>query len=440
MKKAVLLVLFLTVALLSVSCNFFECHHENAVKTEYAPTCVEKGYTHYKCNDCGLEFDADFTPPIGHAFKEEVTLPDCESEGYTLYTCSTCGYVEKSDFVCPSGHDFKKTEIEPTCESQGYTYAKCKNCDYYISYNFVTPSGHDLKKTVTEPTCEKEGYTKYECKNCLYSYTSDSVKPLGHDYSKTLIKPTTSTAGYTLNVCKTCKREFRSDFLYYSDLFTGAKGDGRSVAYGIDVYNGDGEIDWQKVKAAGMDFVIIKLGDSNRKDIMFEKNYTGAKAAGLDVGVYFYTYSTDAVGAKKDAELTLNYLGGKKLEYPVFYDMEDYKSYLPSELPVDTRTEMIYTYVNEIIKGGYYPGVYTNVNWITNKFSEKEMCNMFDIWIARYPSTTNYKNVLNEYSSKYSMWQYSDTGSVNGIEGDVDMNVSFKDYPKIMKERHLNGY
>lgn len=439
--KNLLLFLFIVLIGISISsCDQPDCRHEDITSTLYAPTCSEKGYTHYYCKDCGLEFDADLVPPNGHTFDKEMIDPSCESEGYTLSKCSVCGYSEKSDFVGPLGHSFSETVIEPSCEKQGYTYAKCKNCDYYISYNFVKPLGHNCESTVTEPTCESEGYTEYKCKSCSYSYVSDYVESFGHDWSQKVVRPTTDDVGYTLNTCKICEREYRSDYTYYSQLFSGAKGEGRAVAYGIDVYNGDGTIDWNKVKASGIDFAIIKLGDSNQKDKMFETNYAEARAAGLDIGVYFYTYSLDIEGAKADAQLTLKYLNGKKLEYPVFYDMEDYKNYLPSDLSVDMRTDMIYTYANEIIAGGYYPGVYTNINWITNKFSEKEICNVFDVWIARYPSESNFSKYLDEYDDKYSIWQYSCTGVVDGISGEIDLNVSFKDYPAIMKKYHLNGY
>lgn len=463
------------------SCDLFgECSHKNASKEVFEPTCAEKGYTVYSCPDCSLTFEADFIAPLGHTFTDETVEPTCTSEGYVKHVCSVCGAEERSDFVQPCEHDYDITVIKPTCEKQGYTYAKCKDCDYYKSYDFVKPTGHVMKKTSVEPTCTSEGYTIYSCEDCSYSYKSDLVAPAAHSFNKNTVKPTCEDEGYTIYSCKgcsysfvsdfieptghiyetekvrpnlektgytvytctACESEHISDFVFYSDIFTGAAGEGKGeIAWGVDVSYHNGEIDWKKLKAAGIDFAIIRLGSSNGIDSMFEENYAGAKAAGIDVGVYFYTYSLDADGAKRDAELTVKWLKGKKLEYPVFYDIEDYDlaGYYPSELPEETLMAMCHTYMSALVDADFYPGLYTNNSFLYNKYNEEKVLGLYDVWYARY-RYNDYTDFEMPYSATYSIWQYSDKGQVSGIEGNCDLNMAFKDYPEIMKKHGFNGY
>ena len=436
-KGIIILSVMILICIAITSCG--ECKHMNVSTVTVDPTCSDKGYTTYTCEDCSYTFNADYIAPLGHTFSDTVVLPTCEEEGYTQHVCSTCGAEERTDYVRPNTHDFIETVIEPTCDSQGYTYAQCKNCDYYKSYNFVKPTAHIYTETVTAPTCEEEGYTTYKCKDCNYSYIFDYTAPTGHNYATEIVRPNIEKTGYTLYTCKACKTSHKSDYVFYSDIFTGAAGDGKGeLAWGLDVSYHNISVDWNKVKAAGIDFVIIRIGSSKEKDPKFEEFYAGAKAAGLDVGAYFYTYSLDAAGAKKDAELTIKWLAGKTFEYPIFYDVEDYApwDYYPSELPEETLMAMCSTYMSTLIDADYYPGLYTNNHFLYEKYNQEKILTLYDVWYARYPASIDGY----DYSDTYSMWQYTYQGTLDGINGICDLNMAYKDYPSIIKKYKFNGY
>ena len=189
---------------------------------------------------------------------------------------------------------------------------------------------------------------------------------------------------------------------------------------GIDVSYHQGEIDWNKVKNAGVEFAIIRIGYGmfeNQKDKQFENNYSKARANGMPVGVYLYSYAKSVADAKKEAEVALNWLNGRDLQLPVYFDIEDNRQ---ARLGKSTLNEMCRTFCNTIEAGGYWAGIYSNKNWATNIINGAELGNRYTYWIAQY-------NKECTYSGPYAMWQYSSSGKINGINGNVDMNILYKD-------------
>ena len=131
------------------------------------------------------------------------------------------------------------------------------------------------------------------------------------------------------------------------------------------------------------------------------------------------------------------WLEGKQLEYPVYLDLED-----PTleGLGKNHLSNMCTAFLCELQKNGYYTGLYTNHTWLTTILDSAKMLSLFDIWYARYPGTDI--PVWNEekYGQQLGMWQYTQSGKINGIEGDFDFNYSYRDYPAIIKKWKLNGY
>ncbi len=205
---------------------------------------------------------------------------------------------------------------------------------------------------------------------------------------------------------------------------------GKITAKGIDVSRYQGAIDFNKVKADGYSFVIMRVGTSRGgKDANFETYYENAKKAGLDLGCYYYTYAASAVEAKREAKEVLGYIEGKSFNYPVFFDFEF--SNLMNYSRVDENTNMINTFCKYIKRGGYYPGVYTS-NSIYNNFLDKRTLGVkWDFWVASYLDNTYNSS---KYSKSFSIWQYSSNGVVNGINARVDLNVAYVDYPAIIKK------
>ncbi len=219
--------------------------------------------------------------------------------------------------------------------------------------------------------------------------------------------------------------------------FASGSGDGKGIlAYGVDVSSWQGKVDWQKVKNDGKTFAILRIGTGKGKDTYFEENYKNAKKAGLNVGCYFYTYATTVEGAEKDAETVLSWLDGKQLEYPVFYDMEN-SVQLENGITTEMRTEICLTFLDKMAENGWYAGTYANGNWFSNYLDKAKLGEKYELWLA---SWMNSGLPSKDYSSQYGLWQYTDSGKVNGISTLVDLDVAYKDYPTVMKNGGFNGY
>ena len=203
---------------------------------------------------------------------------------------------------------------------------------------------------------------------------------------------------------------------------------------GIDISTWQGKIDWKKVKDAKIDFAIPRSGygwenRATQTDKQFYNNLDGAAANGIPVGCYHYSYATTKDQARKEADFVMELLKDRKLGYPVFYDLED-KSQLA--LSRSALTDIAEAFCQEIESAGYYPGIYCSLDWARNRLDMNRL-SKYDLWLAQY-----YYAVT--YTGPYTVWQYTSTGAVNGITGNVDLNVSYKDYPGLMASLGKNGY
>lgn len=202
---------------------------------------------------------------------------------------------------------------------------------------------------------------------------------------------------------------------------------------GIDVSYWQGIIDWAKVKAAGISFAIIKAGGSDDgfyTDSKWETNYKGAKANGIAVGAYYFVgpKCVNAAAGKADAERFIQLLKGKQFEYPVFMDNE--------AQPVSAKTgitEASIAFCETMEAAGYFVGIYgSTYSGFRDRMDDSKLT-AYTHWVAQYASKCT-------YSGKYGIWQYSSKGRVNGISGNVDMDLSYVDYPSAIKGGGFNGY
>ena len=205
---------------------------------------------------------------------------------------------------------------------------------------------------------------------------------------------------------------------------------------GADISKFNGNVNMKLAKQNGMDFVILKAGSGySGEDPKFQQNYRNAKAAGLNVGAYWYSYAVNVEEAKEEAVRYLKILKNKQFEYPVYLDFED-----PSQkrIPTKTKTDMAIAFMSILEKNGYYTGLYSSGYWINNQF-EKERLKDYDIWIAHWHVTSP-----NCFTPDYGMWQFTNKSKIKGVpdtgEGGVDMNYSYKNYPKIIKGAKLNNF
>lgn len=202
---------------------------------------------------------------------------------------------------------------------------------------------------------------------------------------------------------------------------------------GIDVSSWQGNIDFAKVKASGIDFVIIRAGygrETRQNDNCFEVNYRNAKAAGLDVGAYWYSYADSAEDTVKEAKACMEVIKGKKFEFPIYFDLEEQSQFAKGRNFCDS---IIKAFCGELEKNGYLAGLYCSTYYLNNYISNA-IAGKYALWVAQY----NYRCTYT--ANKYGIWQYSSEGRINGISGNVDMDYCYTDYPNIVKNGGYNGY
>ena len=198
-----------------------------------------------------------------------------------------------------------------------------------------------------------------------------------------------------------------------------------SGTMGIDVSKWNGSIDWNAVKNSGVNYVIIRVGYRGSsqgaliEDPKFKTNIKGATAAGLKVGVYFFTQAVDEVEAVQEASMVLDRISGYKISYPVFLDVEG-SGGRGDAIDSATRTAVCKAFCNTIKNAGYTPGVYANKTWLTSKMDAGALSG-YKIWLAQYAKTPT-------YTGRYDLWQYRSDGKVSGISGKVDLNISYLGY------------
>lgn len=213
---------------------------------------------------------------------------------------------------------------------------------------------------------------------------------------------------------------------------------------GIDVSKHNGTIDWSKVKAAGYDFAMIRLGwagyagpivANGGLDPMFEANIKGAQAAGVDVGVYVYSYCKTAAAAKIAAQETVELVMDSQLTYPIAFDFEES---MYASMTKEENTAMCEAFLSTAEKAGYYAMLYTFKSYAEYNLNMTDLAK-YDFWLAHVGNNGATK-ISTSYSGPYGMWQYSWKGGIKGISGDVDLNYAYMDYPSIIKAAGLNGF
>lgn len=194
---------------------------------------------------------------------------------------------------------------------------------------------------------------------------------------------------------------------------------------GIDVSQFQGVIDWQAVKDSGIDFAIIRAGygkELNQVDPYFYRNIEGAQAVGIDVGIYWYSYADDTATARREAEVCYEIIKNYSLDYPVYFDIEESKH---ANMTIAQTSAIVDTFCTEMENRGYFVGVYSYANFLQSHVY-RSVLEKYDIWVAQYSEN------LTAYNGHYSMWQYSSTGQVNGIGGNVDVNYCYRDFSQVI--------
>ena len=280
-----------------------------------------------------------------------------------------------------------------------------------------------LKDTSGKELYVSDGNNQYRLAHYADYYTS----------SKFYIKEATRYTGWQTLDGKVYFFKADGDKVTGEQVIQGAKynfaSDGSLVVgsgtMGIDVSKWNGTIDWNAVKNSGVSYVIIRVGYRGSsqgaliEDPKFKTNIKGATAAGIKVGVYFFTQAVDEVEAVQEASMVLDRISGYKISYPVFLDVEG-SGGRGDAIDSATRTAVCKAFCNTIKNAGYTPGIYANKTWLSSKMDAGALSG-YKIWLAQYAKTPT-------YTGRYDLWQYRSNGKVSGISGNVDLNLSYLGY------------
>lgn len=213
-----------------------------------------------------------------------------------------------------------------------------------------------------------------------------------------------------------------------TDVYT-YEDDAYTSRYGIDVSFHQGEIDWQKVKDAGVEFAIIRVGYRGyesgilNEDSKFRANMEGAAAVGMDIGVYFFSSAITVEEAEEEAAYVLNEIKDYTVNCPVVYDMENVgDNDRIAVLDLASRTEMASAFCAKIKAAGYEPMIYGSASWLTNMLQTWNLQDSYPFWVASYHMTIKDP----EYPYVFEMWQYDNIGTIDGIDKTVDLNIWLK--------------
>lgn len=220
---------------------------------------------------------------------------------------------------------------------------------------------------------------------------------------------------------------------------TGIQEGNVNARFGIDVSKWNKEIDWDKVRNAGVEYAVIRVGYRGAttgaliEDPYFEQNIKGAAAAGIPVGVYFFTQALNEVEAVEEASMVIQMCRDYDITYPVFIDSESTGGNGRADaLDADMRTRVCEAFCQTVEGAGYRAGVYASRNWF-NEMLDMDRLEDYIVWLAEYRDVPLYQGY-------YHMWQYTSGGSVDGIEGRVDFNLSYLKQSDLTKEEEEKTY
>ena len=203
---------------------------------------------------------------------------------------------------------------------------------------------------------------------------------------------------------------------------------------GLDVSEFQGEVNWEKVKAAGYQFAMLRAGYGyNTVDRQFRRNASECNRIGLPIGVYWFCYAPTPEIAAQEADGCLNTISSYRLDYPVCYDIEqasvDYAQGQGITMTPSLAKQLVQSFCNKIEENGYFAMFYTNRSFL-DTYIGAAMTTRYAYWYARYTDTYD--------GTDCGIWQYSSTGSVPGISGNVDLDIGYADYPSIISAAGLN--
>jgi len=379
--------------------------------------------------------------PVKVTAKMAITLDKTAVTVYPKSTATVTATVSGSGTVTASSSDTNIATVSVNGKTITITGVKAGSATITAVYkegNSEVKATCTVKVGTSNPREDKTTVLKDTSGRELYVLDGNNQYILAHyaDYytsSKFYIKEATRYTGWQTLDGKVYFFKADGDKVTGEQVIQGAKynfaSDGSLVVgsgtMGIDVSKWNGTIDWNAVKNSGVSYVIIRVGYRGSsqgaliEDPKFKTNIKGATAAGIKVGVYFFTQAVDEVEAVQEASMVLDRISGYKISYPVFLDVEG-SGGRGDKIDSATRTAVCKAFCNTIQNAGYTAGVYANKTWLSQKMDAGAL-SAYKIWLAQYAKTPT-------YTGRYDLWQYRSNGKVSGISGNVDLNLSYLGY------------
>ena len=340
------------------------------------------------------------------------TIPITTTMTTTTTTVPTTTTITTTTTV-PTTTIITTTTTLPTTTSTTTTAAKATTVQSGTTTATGKTTAQNGTTTATGKTTAQSGTTTATGKTTTKTNTTTATTKATTTTAKTTAKPAATTTVIT----------------YATKPGIGAG----AIFEGVDVSVYQGNIDWNKAKADGIEFAIMRAGYGkyvSQKDKYFDQNMKNAKAAGLPCGVYWFSDALTPEDAIKEADACYEVIKNYKLEYPVSFDMETESQ---MKLPKETVAQIIEAFCGRMESYGYYTTLYTYASFLNYKVDDR-IFDKYDIWVAHYNTSKP------AFNRNYGLWQYSCTGSVWGITGNVDRDYVYLDYERIIKNAHLNGF
>ena len=403
------------------------------------------------CDRCGAKMACEHTYDAGVVTKEAT----CTEKGVKTFTCTKCK-ATKTEEIAVLGHDY-----------QNGICSRCNALD-------TASHAHNYIETIKEATCQEEGEKTFTC--ACGDTKTEKIPVVDHVYEDGFCKwckieetkpkeQAVSLINRSMTLVGTAKEPTKIEYdttsapimegsgtykytgwqtidgaTYYFDK-NGNKVTGsqviqgiqynfsssgvRSGTIGIDVSKFQKSINWQKVKNAGINFAIIRCGYRGYgsgvlvEDPMFASHISGAKAAGLRVGVYFFSQAINEAEAVEEASMAVKLANRYGINMPIAIDSEYANGGRgrADGLSKSDRTRITIAFCNTVANSGHTPMVYASKSWFSDHLSVSQFPGSYRIWVAHYASKCG-------YTGRYDMWQNTSKGKVDGVSGNVDMNVS----------------
>ena len=286
----------------------------------------------------------------------------------------------------------------------------------FLNNSYSVTVGYN--KNLTDVILSLDNYSSIIKREIIGNYDFNKVGSYPLQYKATDGVGNETIVDFTLNVNPKTKTTYSNSYIKYSDIASTHKTDNTKI--GIDVSKWQGNIDFNKLKQSGVEFIIIRVGTGLGfgkeyvEDAYFRQNIKGALDANIPVGVYFYSYATTNEEAKNEARWVYNIIKDYDITLPVVFDWESWSSFNSLNLSIHDINEIANSFLDEISSLGYKGMLYGSKNYL-----QKIWDTDYPIWLAHYTKQTNYEE-------EYDIWQLCDNGRVSGINGYVDIDVMYE--------------